>query len=54
MRAALESVPGVRKIEVRFDEREALVEAERKSLDTKAMIEALRKAGYEASVKEKP
>jgi copper chaperone CopZ len=51
VRAALESVPGVRKAEVDFGKKEAYVTADKKSLDTKAMIQAVEKAGYQASVK---
>ena len=53
VRTALESVPGVRKAEVDFNKKEAYVTAD-KSADTKAMIEAVDKLGYKASVKAGP
>ncbi len=50
VRTALESVPGVRKAEVDFGKKEAYVTMDKK-VDTKALIEAVGKAGYQASVK---
>lgn len=51
MSNALKSVPGVRNAEVDFGKKEAYVTVDRKALDTKALIEALKKEGYQASVK---
>ena len=50
VRTALESVPGVRKAEVDFNKKEAYVTAD-SSADTKAMLEAVDKLGYKASMK---
>jgi copper chaperone CopZ len=47
-------VPGVRKAEVDFNKKEAYVTAEKKSLDTEAMMKALEKVGYQGSVKSEP
>ncbi len=44
-------MPGVRKVEIDFAKKEAYVTADKNSLDTKAMIQAVEKAGYQASVK---
>ena len=49
--AALKSVPGVRTCEVDFQKKEAYVAVEKKSLDKDALIAALKKAGYDATVK---
>jgi len=51
VRAALESVPGVRKAEVDFAKHEAVVTADRNTLDTRALLDALEKAGYHGTVK---
>jgi copper chaperone CopZ len=50
--SALQSVPGVRTAEVDFGKKEAYVTVERKALDTMALIRAVDKLGYQASVKE--
>lgn len=52
MRAVLESVPGVRKVEVSFEKAQAYVDVEKNKLDPDALIGALEKAGYTGSVKE--
>ena len=44
----------VRKAEVNFDKKEAYVTAEKKTLDTQAMIKALEKVGCKGSVKQRP
>ncbi len=54
MRAALESVPGVRKTEVDFAKHEATVTADKKTLDPQALLQTLEKAGYHGSVKGEP
>lgn len=51
VRNALLSVPGVRTAEVDFGKREAVVTVDREKLDARALIQAVDKAGYQASVK---
>lgn len=53
MRAALESVPGVRNVEVSFEKAEAHVDVEREKFDPAALLKALEDAGYKGSVKAK-
>jgi copper chaperone CopZ len=52
--AALKSVPCVRNVEINFAGKEAYVTADKKTLDTDALIAALKKAGYDATVKGEP
>jgi Cu+-exporting ATPase len=52
--AALRSVPGVRNAEVNFARKEAYVSVDKKALDPAALIAALKKAGYDGSVKGEP
>lgn len=52
MRGALESVPGVRNVEVSFEKAEAYVEVEKDKFDPAALVKALEDAGYKGSVKE--
>lgn len=54
VRNALESVPGVRKAEVDFTKKEAVVTADKAALHTDAMIKALEQAGYGGTVKSGP
>lgn len=51
MSGALKSVPGVRNAEVDFAKKEAYVTVEKSKLDTQALIDAVKQAGYDASVK---
>ncbi len=48
MRAALESVPGVRKVEVSYDEQKAVVFFTAGTATEKDMVTALETAGYRA------
>jgi copper chaperone CopZ len=50
VRAALQSVPCVRNTEVNFAQKEATVTADKATLDKPALLEALQKAGYEATI----
>jgi copper chaperone CopZ len=54
VRTALESVPGVRKVEVDFAKKEAYVTVDKKAYDPAALSAALEKAGYKGSVKNAP
>jgi copper chaperone CopZ len=49
--AALKSVPCVRNVEINFAGKEAYVTADKKTLNTGDLIAALKKAGYDATVK---
>ncbi len=51
MTAALKSVPCVRNVEINFAAKEAYVTADKQTLNTNALIAALKNAGYEAAVK---
>ena len=51
MRSALESVPGVRNVEVNFDASEAYASFEPGDGKVDAMIAALGEAGYDAAFK---
>jgi mercuric ion binding protein len=51
VRNALESVPGVRKAEVDFTKKEAVVTVDKAALDTDALVKALEKVGYQGTVK---
>lgn len=50
VRAALQSVPCVRNTEVDFAQKQATVIADKATLDKPALLGALQKAGYEASI----
>jgi copper chaperone CopZ len=49
VKSALESVPGVRKVEVEFEKKEATVTVDREKYRPDALVDALAKAGYEHS-----
>ena len=51
MTAALKSVPCVRNVEINFAGKEAYVTADKKTLKADDLIAALKKAGYDATVK---
>ena len=47
-------MPGVRKVKVNFDKKEALVDFDAKKATIEKMTAALKKAGYTGSVKSWP
>ena len=47
-------MPGVRNVEVSFANKEAVVTADKQGFDTKPLLEALTKVGYQGSVKTAP
>ena len=49
MRGALESVPGVRKVDIHFEERKATVTVDPAKYDAAALVKALDDAGYPGS-----
>lgn len=51
MRAALESVPGVRTVELNYDAKEAYVAFDASQGTVEAMVAALERAGYKGSFK---
>jgi copper chaperone CopZ len=53
VRKALEALPWVRKVEVNFDKKQALVTADTKKYDEADLLKALEKAGFGGKV-EKP
>lgn len=52
VRTALASVPGVRSVEVRYEEKEAVVVLDDASVRTEDLVEALRRDGMDGHVKE--
>ena len=52
MQKALESLPEVRKAEVLFEEKQAVIQVETAKLNTEALVEAVEGAGFGASVVE--
>jgi copper chaperone CopZ len=50
VRQALESLPWVRKVQVNFEKKEAVVTAEADRYDEKALLKSLAKTGYKGKV----
>jgi hypothetical protein len=53
VRKALATLPWVRKVEVSFGKKQAVVTAVASSYDERALLEALKKAGYGGKVVKK-
>lgn len=53
MRRALEGLKGVKKAEVSFDEKQAIVTYDPKQVSVEEMIRAINAIGFQAAIKER-
>ena len=50
VQSALQKIPGVKKVEVSFESKEAVVEFEREKVTSTQLIESIKEVGYQASL----